>query len=200
MRTLDQIFIETGTDKASVHQTGAHDYARHYDRIFTHLREEEFKFLEIGVGGGESIRGWLEYFTRARIFGVDLYKDTNPWNTVGAATHERYTFVQGPQQDPVFWQCFLADQGGDWGVIVDDGGHTSEQIIKSFDSLWPHVRPGGYYCIEDIGVCFSPGSVFCTAGYSKHNEFVKMLVDQCLEKGAIDRIHVSKELCILKKG
>lgn len=200
MRTLDQICISNQTDKASEHPTGAHDYARHYDRTFNHLREEEFKFLEIGVGGGQSIKAWLEYFTRARVWGVDIVQDTNPWNTVGGRADPRYTFVQGPQHEPVFWKCFLADQGSDWGVIVDDGGHTSEQIIKTFDSLWPHVRSGGYYCIEDIGVCFSPGSVFCTPGYTKHNDFVKMLVDQCLEKGQIDRIHVSKELCILKKG
>ena len=37
-------------------------------------------------------------------------------------------------------------------VIIDDGGHSNKQIDVSFKLLWPTVKPGGYYFIEDL-VC-----------------------------------------------
>ena len=37
-------------------------------------------------------------------------------------------------------------------VIIDDGGHTNSQIGHSFDVLWPLVRNGGVYVIEDLQV------------------------------------------------
>ena len=54
-------------------------------------------------------------------------------------------------------RCLAGSAGG---VVMDDGGHTSEQIITSFNGLWHLVKPGGLYCIEDLGVAYGAGSVF----------------------------------------
>ena len=32
------------------------------------------------------------------------------------------------------------------------GGHTQDQIFNSFMTLWPTVKPGGLYFIEDLQV------------------------------------------------
>ena len=41
-------------------------------------------------------------------------------------------------------------------VIIDDGGHTNRQIMTSFEELWPSVRPGGFYFMEDLQVGGDP--------------------------------------------
>ncbi len=44
----------------------------------------------------------------------------------------------------------MAVTGSDFHVLVDDGGHTMEQQQVSLGFLFKHVRPGGYYVIEDV--------------------------------------------------
>lgn len=157
MKTLDEIAIEHGTDKATVFtRTYAqpHGYTPIYEICFEPIRDRPIKFLEIGVGGGESIRTWLEYFPKATVYGVDLVHDTNYWNTPQPRVtdfEDRYRFVQGSQSCTTFWACFLADEGVDWNVIVDDGSHILSDMITTFNALWPHVLKGGLYCVEDLG-------------------------------------------------
>ena len=38
----------------------------------------------------------------------------------------------------------------DPGSLIDDGGHTMEQQQVSLGFLFRHLRPGGYYIIEDV--------------------------------------------------
>ena len=47
-RTLNEIGLETGTDKAST----IHDYLGVYERNLGHLRDREFLLVEIGVHQG----------------------------------------------------------------------------------------------------------------------------------------------------
>lgn len=198
--TLDQIAIKHGTDKATVHEkSNPHGYAPYYEQVFEQFRWHSIKLLEIGVGGGESIRTWLEYFPQAKVYGVDVVHGTNPWNTVKAETDARYTFVTGDQSCEVFWKCFIADYGKDWAIVVDDGGHTSGQVITTFKSLWPVMAPGGVYCIEDLAVGYGAGSVFATPGFPRHMEFIKSKLDEINLEDEIASMLFSKELAILRK-
>jgi hypothetical protein len=190
MRTLDEIAIQFKTDKASAfNRTYAqpHDYCRHLERFFKPLRDKGIRLLEIGVGGGESIQTWLEYFPFAKIYGVDINHSTNPWNTPGSPI-PRYTFIHGDQSNKVFWQSFIKVNGGDWDIVIDDGSHVGEHIITTFYSLFPHVSHGGIYEIEDLGVAL--GAAAWLRSQSEH-----------VHVGAsdIDSIHFSKELAILVK-
>ena len=42
--------------------------------------------------------------------------------------------------------------GADLDAIVDDGGHRNSEISSTFDALWPMVKLGGVYIIEDMQV------------------------------------------------
>ena len=42
--------------------------------------------------------------------------------------------------------------GADFDVVVDDGGHMQCQIWTTFLKLWPQMKPGGLYFIEDLQV------------------------------------------------
>jgi len=200
MKTLDEIAIQHGTDKATVHPLiKGHAYAPHYDRIFTPIRDLPIRFMEIGVGGGESIKTWLEYFPNAKVFGVDIVCNTNPWNTADSNADPRYTFMAGDQAKPEFWTAFIEKNGGSFDVIVDDGGHYDYQIITSFTCLWPHIVPGGLYCIEDLAVAYG-GSPFTNAGWQNHMDFVKDKLDDINRHPHIESLHFSKELAIIKKA
>lgn len=199
--TLDEIAIKYGTDKATRHPVGAHGYAPHYERFFSQFRDEPIKLLEIGVGGGESVRTWLEYFPNARIFGLDIVQNTNPWNTVNSGADPRYTFIQGDQTSKVMWACFLADAGKEWDVIIDDGSHCSDGVITSFDCLFPEIKKDRLYCIEDLGVAYGNGSIFLKPDFQNHMEMCKQLVDgmNMLENNHVESVYFANELAIIRK-
>ena len=48
--------------------------------------------------------------------------------------------------------CVCGCTGGQFDVIVDDGGHNSMHILKTFEYMWPQLNPGGLYFIEDLHV------------------------------------------------
>lgn len=197
--TLDEIAIKHGTDKATRHPTGAHGYAPVYERAFQALSDQPIKLLEIGVGGGESIKTWLDFFPAAKVFGIDTVKNTNVWNSPATSPNERYRFVHGDQSDPVMWKCFLADCGGSFDIIIDDGGHKNSEIIISFTSMWPQVKAGGFYCIEDLAVGYGAGSVFLVPGFPAHMDFIRSLLDNINATSDLESLHFSKELAIIKK-
>lgn len=203
MKTLDEIAIEMQTDRASVFTRTygkPHDYARHYDKMFTPLRTKAVKFLEVGVGGGEGVRMWLDYFDHiaVRVFGVDIVQDTNACNKPG--TIVRYTFTQGDQTDPEFWKRFIETHGSYWDVIIDDGLHSNIAVITTFNALWQHVKPGGFYAIEDLNVGYGGPSFFVSANWPNHIDFLKGKIDELNHENEIDSIYFSKELAVLRKA
>jgi len=200
-KTLDQIGIEQQTDKATqFSRTFAkpHGYLPHLEKFFSPIREAEIKFLEIGVGGGESIRTWLLYFRNAVVFGVDNVHSTNPWNTVGEKPHDRYKFVTGDQSSEVFWKCFVADYPIEWDVFIDDGGHYSNQVITTLNCMWPSIRSGGLYIIEDLGCSYSP--IFQTQNWPTPTERLHAMMDALhTGNGDVDSIYLAKELAVIRK-
>lgn len=46
---------------------------------------------------------------------------------------------------------------GELDVIIDDGSHVSEDTITSFRTLFPLLKPGGVYVVEDVQTSYWPG-------------------------------------------
>lgn len=202
MKTLDTIAIECQTDRASVFTRTwgkPHNYAIHYDKLFSEERNEEVKLLEIGSASGEGIRMWMEYFESGSIYGVDNVKDTCDWNRPGR--HGHFTFIYGDQSSEVFWNCFKVDYGDDWDIIIDDGSHANSDIITSFNALWPGLNPGGFYAVEDLGVAYGGDSYFLKPGFPNHMDWLKQKIDAMnTGRSDIDSIYLSKELAVFKKS
>jgi hypothetical protein len=152
------------------------------------------------VLGGNSIRAWLKYFPSAAVFGVDIEHDTNEWNVPGVKG--RYVFTHGDQASGEFWKSFIEQQGGNFDLIIDDGGHFNDGIITSFNALWPSVKRGGFYVIEDLATAYGGvTAVYVRPGFPNHMDFVKGKIDEMhMGVGDLDSVFMSKELVIFKKA
>lgn len=136
MKTLDQIFIEKGTDKSSL----SHNYSPYYEMFFGPLRNEPLSIMELGVYSGASVRAWKEYFPNANIFGVDV------------------TYHPQINEDRVFMiEADLSKQEDidrlsvvPYDIIVDDAAHRGDHQVACFRTLFQSLKPGGLYIIEDI--------------------------------------------------
>lgn len=120
-----------------------HHYFEIYERHFARFRHSRPSVLEIGVQGGGSLEMWREYFGEdARIYGVD----TNP----AARRNEDIAtkvFV-GDQTDRDFLRAVRRETGL-LDIVIDDGGHTANQQITSFEELYPAMSESGVYLVED---------------------------------------------------
>jgi hypothetical protein len=127
------------TDKGSL----GHNYTEVYEYFFLPKKHEARKIFEIGVLEGASLRTLRDFFPNATIYGIDI-EDTSQLNS-----KRLKTFV-ADQSSREQLKKFIGEYGSDFDIIIDDGGHTMEQQQVSFGYLFNHVRPGGYYIIEDV--------------------------------------------------
>ncbi len=139
------------TDKFS-----GHHYDLEYERHFAPLRHQPITLLEIGVGGyadpycgGESLAVWRDYFPEARIVGVDIRPKRL---TIGY----RVSTLVCDQSKPEELRWVNASEGP-FDIIIDDGSHIQSHVMTSFRTLFPLLKRGGIYVIEDLGACYAEG-------------------------------------------
>lgn len=149
--SLTELAQRHGTDKWGRH----HRYTPHYDRHFAHLRDRAVRLLEIGVGGyrhdehgGASLRMWKSYFPAGRIYGIDI-EDKSIFE------EERIRIFRGSQVDEAFLARTLAEIGPP-DVIIDDGSHVNEHMVRTFELLFPRLADDGIYVVEDTQTAYWP--------------------------------------------
>ena len=132
-----------------------HSYTPEYDKILSPIRDTARLVVEIGIGTpeimcplvgeayrpGASLRMWRDYFPAAQILGCDIRRDV--------------MF----QEDRI--QCRLVDQSDRESLkalsfptapdlLLDDGSHVPVHMRLTFEVLWPSLKTGGFYIIEDV--------------------------------------------------
>lgn len=124
------------------------NFDRFYPQYMEKYRGKYFRMLEIGLDTGTGSLLWAEYFPCATLVGLE-YKASNT-ETDGAA---KIQTIQGDQGDADFLRTTFLEQsdGGNFDLIVDDGGHHYEQQRASYEVLFEKaLNPGGLYVVEDI--------------------------------------------------
>ena len=131
------------------------EYASHYELHLNLLMGKletspKFRMLEIGVRFGGSIEVWKTYFSGKNLYYVGM--DINQ-NCKRFEDEERNVFIhigsQASQNDLIK----ICKDHGPFDFIVDDGGHTFDQMKTSIDTLFPSdlcMTPQSLYVIEDM--------------------------------------------------
>jgi cephalosporin hydroxylase len=123
-------------------------YFEIYDRYFSKYRETDVHFLEIGVSHGGSLQMWKDYFGRnAKIFGVDV----NPF--CQRFEEDQVRIFIGDQADKTFLSQLKREMPR-LDIVLDDGGHSMEQQINTFEALYPHISANGIYVCEDTHTAY----------------------------------------------
>ena len=119
-------------------------YFEIYHRHLAKFRNVECHVMEIGVYSGGSLGMWRNYFGRkARIFGVDIQADCKVYEQEGVKI-----FI-GDQADRSFWRK-VKGEAPKLDILIDDGGHSTQQQIVTLEEMLPHLSPGGVYVCEDV--------------------------------------------------
>ena len=135
---LNALMQKHGTDKG----TPGNSYQEYYASLFNNSRIAIKGLLEIGVYKGASLLLWREWFPMAKIIGLDIYpaylKDFG----------DRITTEYCDQSSEESLKS-IAEKYTNLDIIIDDGSHVFAHQIVSFNTLFPCLRPGGWYVIED---------------------------------------------------
>lgn len=122
-----------------------HNYLVYYWMHFRDIRLRVQKVLEIGVQTDRCLKMWEEFFPNATIFGVDI----DP--ACQAFEGGRRRIMIGDQGSREFCQQIIADSGGQFDIIIDDGSHIVEHQLNTFNWMFPSLNQHGIYVIEDTG-------------------------------------------------
>lgn len=173
LETLAQLYK---TDKYN------HGYCKYYE---THIPTVNGTLFEIGILDGASLRMWKDFYKTANIIGIDIWPQY---------IHKDVKCILGDatkQEDIDKIDLF------DLEVVIDDGSHISKDIITSFDLLWPKIKSGGWYVIEDLATQYQEG-FGANVNHSIVRDLIYRLFDKTI-KGQIKEFHAYEEILFLRK-
>jgi len=121
-------------------------YFNEYDRILSAYRDKCIHLLEIGIQNGGSLEIWSKYFPYAqKLVGCDI----NPECAGLSYEDPRIAVVVGDVNSDTTHAEILRHAPA-LDVIVDDGSHRSNDIVRSFARYFPHLADDGVFITEDL--------------------------------------------------
>jgi cephalosporin hydroxylase len=151
MNDLETIARKTGTDKRTNDegQNIYHGYTDTYFKLFENEKYEYQDILEIGIQSGFSHLMWEEFFPNATIYGIDL--GTDPLYKNVSSNRIKVLIADQSDENTIleYFKNIMLN------VVIDDGSHLCKHHQQTFRFLWPKVKSGGYYIIEDLDTCYN---------------------------------------------
>lgn len=120
-----------------------------YQKHFESRKETTESILEIGIYGGDSILLWHDYFTNAKVYGLDI--ERRPDRIEFQNPSQRLVLLD--QVDAYSKQTVDAlkrMEPNGFDIVIDDGPHTFESMVFYVMNYLPLVKKGGVFVLEDI--------------------------------------------------
>jgi hypothetical protein len=137
--TLSQFYgeFEPKTDKGT-----SHDYINgYYDSVFTSVKNNKLKILEIGIAWGLSIQLWKGWFTDLDFIGMDITDECSKY------IDDRTQILQC---DAYSESVINSYEDETFDFIIDDGPHTLETQLIFINQWYSKLKKGGKLILEDI--------------------------------------------------
>lgn len=195
---LDAIAVAVDASQTSGKGSNGHNYTEIYAQYFAPLKNKPIKFLEIGIFQGNGVKMWERYFKKGDLHFIDISFDQVSYFS------KRSHYYLADQSNPADLLRVMDMTGGDFDLIIDDGGHTMKQQLVSFTTLFPYLKSRGMYVIEDLHTSYwkeyqGGGSLrFPKSGPKTCVQFLKDLVDEVnfvgARTGLASHINIPKEI------
>ena len=146
--TLTRLCNQYQTDKGD-RIAGCHGYAAIYHSLFACFRDKEISLCEIGLCRTAdrstiktpSLSVWRDYFPRAQLFGFDI----DDFSTVKIPNCLIVRGDSSSRQD-----LRALGELGPFDIVIEDASHASHHQQITLATLFPFMKPGGLFCIEDL--------------------------------------------------
>lgn len=138
--SLFSAFNNSYSDKGSSHN---------YHIVYSHILDgrEINNFLEVGLFLNElqhtDLNAWASIYPSANIYGADIKRE-QLFDSGNIKT------FYADQSDVASLEALKAEIDVEFDVIIDDASHMYGSTISAFNSLFPAVKSGGVYIIEDV--------------------------------------------------
>ncbi|MDF1793277.1 MAG: hypothetical protein P1U88_15280 [Thalassobaculaceae bacterium] len=149
-----------------------HHYFDVYERHLARFRGTRCRLMEFGVMDGGSLELWSEYLgPDAEIIGIEI----NPKARAFDRLRPNIRVVTADQSDMAALETLSRDFGP-IDIVIDDGGHTARQQIRTFNGMYASVEGHGVYICEDTHTSYWPD--YMDAGDRTMMEHAKALIDE----------------------
>jgi cephalosporin hydroxylase len=142
--SLIDIVNNSKTDKNTVHS-----YLGLYQKIMINKKDTVQNVLEIGIAEGGSIKMWSEFFTNAVIHGLDIIHMDNVWSEI-KNNNKIVLYTSTDAYDETFFKTEFLNENKRFDVMIDDGPHTLESMLKFIRLYSKLMTDDGILIIEDV--------------------------------------------------
>jgi len=114
---------------------------KYYQPTFAPYQHEPINIMEVGVYHGASMKLWMNYFSNAKFYGIDIKNRSKYF------TNKKNLSLFVGKSDVKQTYTGINEM---FDIIIDDGNHRAKTQIPTFEILFNKLKPKGLYIIEDI--------------------------------------------------
>ena len=141
-------------------KTGTHSYDTIYEPHLDQYKST-FNFLEIGICKGASSRAFLNCYDNLIYYGIDTFKRHKLNIVSDLMLNDRFKILVADSTSNYVRDTIKGEWGDiEFDVMLDDGSHFHNDITQTFQNMYPLLRSGGTYFIEDLFPLTFDGVVF----------------------------------------
>ena len=149
--SLEDLFIKYGSDKSSSfknRKNSGHGYTKYYLKFLKKLKHKKLNILEIGSYAGASAAAFVKFFPNSTMYCLDINisnfkytsKKINVFGTDATKEKNYKSFLN---------KINTSDKLEFFDIIIDDGSHKLDDMLKALKFYFNHLKSNGYYIIED---------------------------------------------------
>ncbi len=167
------------------------------------------QILEVGIAAGGSLPYLFDLCDADFIAGVDILPETSKIPNLYNRSKLRGNFAlyfETDQTDRNALQSIVSTHFQDGlDLIVDDGSHLLDHTRDTFEILFPHLKRGGLYVIEDYGWSQNQGFAYLAEDRYRNQPTTTQLVLEltmlmCTHPNWITRVVADCNTITVEKG